>query len=456
MSSTQHDGREPAVDSAPAGPLYPRLPHGPHRLSRRHVVRHQRARIHGAMVEAVARNGYSTTSVKQVIELAGVSRRSFYELFANKEDCFLATFDLIADRGIGQLRRVCLAGEGCLERRLGDAFGELAGAAGKAPNAAALVTAAAQCAGGPGVKRLRRATATCEQLLASSFTGAPDAGPLPTPIVRAITGGLHRAIDAHLQAAPRPSADALAAELLRWTLLFRGAAAAPIAERMATSATRRLSESAEHSAGARRPRTPVTDQRTRLLHGALRLAVIDDYLKTTAPQIAEEADVPVESFFAMFTGSEDCYRAAQEMLAGELLAVAAGSALGGPDWPRAVRHVLAEMLGRLAANPLYAYTVGQGAFAAGPSAVGRNLELARGVARLLTANAPPAPEDPLLVEGIAGAIWHTIGCQVAGGRIQLLPALSDYLAYIVLAPYIGADAAGEIVAGVTRPRAVCD
>jgi hypothetical protein len=34
---------------------------------------------------------------------------------------------------------------------------------------------------------------------------------------------------------------------------------------------------------------------------------------------------------------------------------------------------------------------------------------------------------------------------VACSRIQLLPALSDYLAYVALAPSIGADAAAEIV-----------
>ena len=51
------------------------------------------------MVEAVAADGYEATSVKQLIGLAGVSRRSFYEQFANKQECFLATFDLLAQRG---------------------------------------------------------------------------------------------------------------------------------------------------------------------------------------------------------------------------------------------------------------------------------------------------------------------------------------------------------------------
>src|SRR5271156_1812675 len=104
------------------GPIYKRLPHGPHRLERNEVILHQRARIHGAMVEAIARSGYEGTSVKQVIGLAGVSRRSFYEQFANKQECFLVTFDLIARRELAQIRMAYLGCEGTLEERMRASF----------------------------------------------------------------------------------------------------------------------------------------------------------------------------------------------------------------------------------------------------------------------------------------------------------------------------------------------
>jgi hypothetical protein len=41
-------------------------------------------------------------------------------------------------------------------------------------------------------------------------------------------------------------------------------------------------------------------------------------------------------------------------------------------------------------------------------------------------------------------------CQVAGGRVELLPALADYLCFAALAPVIGADAAGEVVCAELR------
>jgi AcrR family transcriptional regulator/DNA-binding MarR family transcriptional regulator len=53
----------------------------------------QRSRILGAMAEEVAMRGAASVTVARVIARAGVSRRLFYKLFADVEDCFLASFD---------------------------------------------------------------------------------------------------------------------------------------------------------------------------------------------------------------------------------------------------------------------------------------------------------------------------------------------------------------------------
>ncbi|HEV2791789.1 MAG TPA: TetR/AcrR family transcriptional regulator [Solirubrobacterales bacterium] len=58
----------------------------------------QRERLIVAMLNAAAELGYLGTNVQDVIDRAGVSRPTFYEHFANKEDCFLAAFDASADR----------------------------------------------------------------------------------------------------------------------------------------------------------------------------------------------------------------------------------------------------------------------------------------------------------------------------------------------------------------------
>jgi AcrR family transcriptional regulator len=58
----------------------------------------QRARILGAMSEVCMELGSGSVTVAQVVERAGVSRRTFYELFQDSGDCFLAAFEAGVDR----------------------------------------------------------------------------------------------------------------------------------------------------------------------------------------------------------------------------------------------------------------------------------------------------------------------------------------------------------------------
>lgn len=53
----------------------------------------QRARLLTAAVEVVSELGYGGMSTARVSARAGVSRKTFYDLFSDREDCFLAVFD---------------------------------------------------------------------------------------------------------------------------------------------------------------------------------------------------------------------------------------------------------------------------------------------------------------------------------------------------------------------------
>lgn len=82
--------------------LNERLPRGRHGLPREAVTESQRNRIHQAMIEVVSDRGYPETRVVDVIGVAGVSRKTFYELFDSKEDCFLAAYDVLLDNLLGE------------------------------------------------------------------------------------------------------------------------------------------------------------------------------------------------------------------------------------------------------------------------------------------------------------------------------------------------------------------
>ncbi len=75
-----------------------KFPSGVRKLPSDLVSAVQRERLIAAMLLAASELGYRGTNVQDVIERAGVSRPTFYEHFANKEDCFLAAFDITAAR----------------------------------------------------------------------------------------------------------------------------------------------------------------------------------------------------------------------------------------------------------------------------------------------------------------------------------------------------------------------
>jgi AcrR family transcriptional regulator len=74
------------------------LPAGRHGLSPQFVARSQRDRMIDAIAHAVADKGYARTSVADILGLAGVSRRTFYEHFDDKESCFLAAYETLAEQ----------------------------------------------------------------------------------------------------------------------------------------------------------------------------------------------------------------------------------------------------------------------------------------------------------------------------------------------------------------------
>jgi AcrR family transcriptional regulator len=71
------------------------LPAGRHGLSREEVALNQRERLIGALAEAVAERGYHAVTISHITKAARVSRRAFYENFENKEECFLAAFEIV-------------------------------------------------------------------------------------------------------------------------------------------------------------------------------------------------------------------------------------------------------------------------------------------------------------------------------------------------------------------------
>jgi len=74
-------------------PELARLPPGRHGLPREFVTHNQRERLIAGIAEAIAENGYSGTTIAHITRAAAVSRRTFYEHFSSKDECFVAAYD---------------------------------------------------------------------------------------------------------------------------------------------------------------------------------------------------------------------------------------------------------------------------------------------------------------------------------------------------------------------------
>lgn len=91
--------------TALTGPVPVPLPRGPHRLTRAEVATSQRDRLCIAALEAVAEAGYAPTTITDIVRRARVARRTFYDLFDSKEECFTAAFDFVVDTVARELDR---------------------------------------------------------------------------------------------------------------------------------------------------------------------------------------------------------------------------------------------------------------------------------------------------------------------------------------------------------------
>jgi AcrR family transcriptional regulator len=84
-------------------PELARLPPGRHGLPREFVTHNQRERLIAGLAEAIAENGYSGTTIAHITRAAAVSRRTFYEHFGSKDECFVAAYDTVMNELQGRV-----------------------------------------------------------------------------------------------------------------------------------------------------------------------------------------------------------------------------------------------------------------------------------------------------------------------------------------------------------------
>jgi AcrR family transcriptional regulator len=93
-----------------------RLPRGTHGLDPGVVAASQRTRLLEAVGRAVAEKGYAGATIDDIVRGAGVSKKTFYDHFSDKLDCFLAAYEAASDELLARLRQAQSSGDGWLDR----------------------------------------------------------------------------------------------------------------------------------------------------------------------------------------------------------------------------------------------------------------------------------------------------------------------------------------------------
>jgi AcrR family transcriptional regulator len=186
------------------------------------VAASQRQRLLDGMARTVARRGYGATAVADVLKTARISRRTFYEQFIDKEDCFLAAYDNFVGRctervvGAYEERDGGLAG-------LGHALATLLGLLAAEPHYARLAIVEALGAGERALTRRDRLLRRVANVLAQIAREHGDPGAAaPELLAQAIVGGIAEVLHAHLLRDDGARLPDLSDDLLRYALASSG------------------------------------------------------------------------------------------------------------------------------------------------------------------------------------------------------------------------------------------
>ena len=425
-------------------PMYRRLPHGPSGMGRAEVERNQRSRLYGAMIEAVSRNGYERTTVAHVIALAGVSRRAFYELFPNKEECFLGTYDVMVAQARRRLLHAWLAEHGWANRMHSSCQSLLGGIA-RAPKGPRLVLVDSLGIGPRARERMQLAGLVFERIVATAFSLAPEQVCYPQLTSRVVVAGVRNIVFNRLLERRHRELGELSDEVLDWIESYR----MPPGTRLRTLTL------------ARPPHLPPVpaafltrdDKRARVLGSVVHLTLDEGYAALTDPQIAQFAGVSTEAFHRQFRNKEECFLAVLDEFVAETLECVRPALDGADSWEDAACRAMEAFVAHLVAHQALLRIAFIDLFEVGPAMIGRMTRSVADFTAMLTEQAPPPMRGPRIAqEAVTGAVWGVISTFVSNNRLSRLPSLVDHLTFTVLAPYVGPRAAVEALAAAQRRR----
>jgi AcrR family transcriptional regulator len=194
------------------------LPSGRHGLPREVVERSQRERLLEAMIAVVNDKGYLATSIVEVAAHAGVSRQTLYDLFGDKESCFLAAHDWLIERLMAYIRPAWER-PGTWSDQIRRAIAALLTAVSYRPEGARVAMIETLAAGPRAQARQRAAVEALAPFVDQGREQTPLGARLPASVSRVVVGGAAALIFERIAAGRSAELRQLHPELLYFVLL---------------------------------------------------------------------------------------------------------------------------------------------------------------------------------------------------------------------------------------------
>lgn len=435
-------------------------------MPRRAPKQGQRERLIEAMISLAGQHGYQTLSIAQVSARAGVSSATFYEQFADKEECLLEAYRSVTEDTLTRMQSALEEGEWARAAR--PAFSELLQSVQSDPDGGRVMFVEA-LTGGP---RLREELALVLGLMEQSSEQLLDSAPAGGSTLdipgRALMGAVRHVVSRHLRTHNEDRLSELTEDMLSWMGSYAVPADGP---RWSTGpeATMTVPATVEQARGSgaaaeEMPRLPrgrhglsagvvARSQRTRILLATASVTKSKGYSSTTVADIVSSAGVAKEAFYRHFSDKEEAFLEAQQHPTQHVLDTLVVAYFSAEQWPERIWRGLRTLLELIAGNPILAHLRLVECYAAGPAAIRRAEDITRSFTIFLEegySQREQARELPRLCsQTISGAIFEVIQREVGAGRVAEIPRLLPQLAYISIAPFLGPEEAIERVREMT-------
>jgi len=170
-----------------------KLTGGPHGIPRAVVHEVQRGRLLDAMAEVIAEEGYPDTTVHKILNRARISRRTYYELFKDKEDCFLVAYEEAIEYLIGLVEDACRQGS-TPEERIENGLRAMLEFCEREPKVARMCIVEVMAAGANARARRAQVMQQLTELVANSLGERCEDVSEALLRARVLTGGVHELI----------------------------------------------------------------------------------------------------------------------------------------------------------------------------------------------------------------------------------------------------------------------